>query len=171
MRVESLEYQIKCCQDKIKLLKKNTRSKLDLFYLYCLPSASCIFRLRRRKFPFCQVVHPSAHYTTPVPFCQSHFRLLSVCHPPPFYLFFLKKERSSNIFIKFSFFFYAFSHFFNIILLLFYTFSYFFSFLREFFRFYEIIHDVKKYVQYVYMYLCIYVYTYLRKCFSMKTFS
>ena len=120
------------------------RKKINLLLLFfCFPSVWCASVCVDGNFRF--------------------VNLTSVCFPSatllPFYLFSLKKERSSNIFIKFSFFFYAFSYFFNIILLLFYTFSYFFLFLREFFRFYTIIHNVKKYVQYVYMYLRIYVYT------------
>lgn len=71
------------------------------FYKPYFPSVCCASVCRRRKFSFCQVVHPSAHYTTLILFCQLHFRLLSVCLSSLFRPFFPLKRTQQQSFFHF----------------------------------------------------------------------
>lgn len=129
---------------------------MNPFYFIFHPSA-CASVCGRRKFSFCQVVHPSAHYTTLILFCQLHFRLPFFLPPSLFPIKENAAAGSSNLFLRFYIKFLRIFAYFCVKL---HNFLNFFLPLRDNFYFYAIIHDVKKYVQYGFMYIRIYGFTY-----------
>lgn len=131
---------------------------MNPFYFIFHPSA-CASVCGRRKFSFCQVIYPSAHYTTLILFCQLHFRLLSVCLSSSLRPFFPLKRTQQQLF---TLNFYIFLR----------IFAYFCVKLHNFLNFlcfYAIIYGVKKYVQYGFMYICIYGFTYF--LFNVNVFA